>query len=349
MFSIKHPKENMYLVPVAYDNMMYALSQTVAASSSDQDYPVRFETQRNLEHDYLTQLCAHIEELHCPVCLDMRHISSYVSRGFRFVHERGLPVIFANVSLEAENLRSRLNQDIPGLVIYEHCSEVLCVNVSQVEAIANVPDFQGGVQQLYRDKLCELLRSTLEGGGDDSVTLLESSGVYVNHYIAMKNLFRNMNDAMFVVYQMAEAVCAGCPDWRGKTLVCCSKTGAAFTSLLSMLLGLRAIYCVNIGPKFALDIEYLKREARPGEKYIYAFDFLCMGTEVKILHALLSILDGNLIYGIGVANYLNISAPEFQDSIFAKLHTLVDIREAVPDYRITPVIVERIGGQAHGD
>lgn len=58
------------------------------------------------------------------------------------------------------------------------------------------------------------------------------------------------------------------------------------------------IYCVNIGAKFALDIEYRKREVRPGEKYIYAFDFLCMGTEVKIPHALLSILDGNLIYGI---------------------------------------------------
>ena len=214
MFTIKHPEKNMYLVPVAYDNMMYALSQTITASSPDQGYSVRFETQRNLEKDYLTQLCAHIETLHCPVCLDMRYVSSSVSRGFRFVHERRLPVIFANVSCEAENLRSRLNQDIPGLVIYEHCNEVICVNVPDVEAIANVPDFLGGVQQLYRDKLCELLRSTLGGGDNGSETLLESSGVYVNRYIAMKNLFRNMNDAMFIVYQMAEAVCAGCPDWR---------------------------------------------------------------------------------------------------------------------------------------
>lgn len=349
MFAIKAPRENMYLVPVAFDNMIYALSRTVSDPSPDCDCPVRFETQRNLEGDYLNQLCEQIEALHCPVCLDMRYISSYVSRGFQAVRERKLPVIFANVSREAENLRNRLNQDIPGLAIYEHCDEVLCVNAPDVETIANVPDFQGCVRQLYRDKLCELLCSTLEKSSKEPRTLLESSGVYVNHYIAMKNLFRDMNNAMFVVYQMAEVICSGCPDWRGKTLVCCSKTGAAITSLLSMILGLKVVYCVNIGPKFALDIEHLKQEIRLGEKYIYAFDFLCMGTEVKILHALLSILGGNLVYGIGVANYLNISAPEFQDSIFAKLHTLVDVREAVADYHITPVIADRSGESTHGN
>lgn len=339
----------MYLVPVAFDNMMYALSRTVSAPPPDRDCPVRFETQRNLEGDYLHQLCAEIEALDCPICLDMRHISSYVSRGFQVIRERGLPVIFANVSRKAENLRNRLNQDIPDLVTYESCAEVLCTTAPGVEPIANVPDFQGRVRQLYRDKLCDLLRSTLKENGEDAKTLLESSGVYVNHYIAMKNLFRDMKDAMFVVYQMAEAVCSGCPDWRGKTLVCCSKTGAALTSLLSMILGLKVVYCVNIGPKFALDIEHLKQEIRLGEKYIYAFDFLCMGTEVKILHALLSVLGGNLVYGIGVANYLNVSAPEFQDSVFAKLHTLVDVREAVADYQITPVIADKIGESIHGN
>lgn len=263
--------------------------------------------------------------------------------------QKDLPVIFANVSLQAENLRSRLNQDIPNLVTYEHCNEVLCVNLPQVEPLANRRNFQESIDQHYREKLCKLLESIVVKETEKPKTLLESSGVYVNHYIALKNIFQNMNNAMFVVYKMAEKIHAECPHCEEKVLVCCSQTGAAFTSLLSMLLGLRAVYCINIGPKFALDIEHLKREIQAGQEYIYAFDFLCMGTEAKILHALLSILGGSLVYGIGVANYLDISAVEFKDSIFAKLHTLVDIRSAVPDYQIRPIIAEEIEELPNGN
>lgn len=346
MFVIKTPAENMCLVPVAFDNMMYALAQTVEDIADEENHSVRFKTERNLEGDYLDQLCEEIKALRCPVCLDMRHISSYVSRGFQFVHKNRLPVIFANVSPRAENLRSRLKQDIPNLVTYEHCDEVLCVNLPQVEALANRRDFQEEVEQLYQRKLCGLLNAVKE---DKKSTLLESSGVYVNHYIALKNLFRDMNGTMFVVYKMAEKVRENCPDLKKQVLVCCSKTGAAFTSLLSMLLGLKAVYCINIGPKFALDMEHLKREIQEGEEYIYTFDFLCMGTEVKILHALISILGGNLTYGIGVANYLDISAPEFQGSIFSRLHTLIDIRSAVPDYQVRPIVAEGIEGSPNGN
>lgn len=347
MFTIKSPTENMYLVPVAFDYMMYALSQSLADTA--RDYLVRFETEGNLESGYLEQMCEKIKALNCPVCLDMRHISSYVSRGFRFVYENRLPIIFANVSPHAENVRDRLKQDIPGLVIYEHCNEVLCVNLPQVEALANRRGFQETLERLYKGKLCELLDSVATKDDYPSGTPLDSSGVYVNHYIALKNLFLDMDSAMFVVYKMAEKVRKECPMLEKKVLVCCSKTGAAFTSLLSMLLGLKAVYCVNIGPKFALDMDHLKREIQEGQEYIYTFDFLCMGTEVKILHALVSILGGHLVYGIGVANYLDISNEKFHDSIFSKLHTLIDIRKAVPGYEVSPIVMKGIEGSTNGN
>lgn len=349
MFTIKSPAENMYLVPVAFDHMLYALSQSLEDTAYERDYSVRFETEGNLESGYLETLCEQIKALDCPVCLDMRHISSYASRGFQFVHRNNLPVIFANVSPGAESVRERLRQDVPELVTYEHCSEVLCAKLPQVEALANRRGFREGLERIYEGKLCALLDAVAVRDADPLGTPLDSSGVYVNHYIALKNLFLEMDNAMFVVYKMAEKVRMECPSLEKKVLVCCSKTGAAFTSLLSMLLGLKAVYCVSIGPKFALDMENLKREIQEGQEYIYVFDFLCMGTEVKILHALISMLGGRLVYGIGVASYLNISAPEFQDSIFSRLHTLMDIRKAVPDYRVRPIVPEGIEGSTNGD
>ena len=150
-----------------------------------------------------------------------------------------------------------------------------------------------------------------------------------------------MEDALFILYRMAERIHSKYPlpvDRASKILICCSKTGAAYTSLLSMLLNMQAVYCVSVGPKFALDTARLRNEIEAGRDYIYVFDFLCMGVEAKILHALVSCLGGNLEYGIGAANYLNIREPELQDSFLSKLETLIDIRSAVPDYQVYPVI-----------
>lgn len=351
MFFIQSTATDLCLIPVAFDHMLFLLSQKAERVSLGSTLPVRFETEQYLESNYLDRLCADIEALHRPVCLDMRYVASYVSRGFAVFHEKQLPVFFCGLKTQMVNLMERLQQDMPSLRQYEH-DEVLCTNHPDIQILASKQDFLEDVEKLYQEKLCNLLNSVViraenpqKGNGDQKKEdepgiLLESSAVYVNRYVALKDLFQHMEEALFIIYMMAEKVRKKFPTQDNKVLICCSKTGAVFTGILSMLLGMKAIYCISIGPKFALDVARLKKEVQAGQDYIFVFDFLCMGTEAKILHALVSSLDANLVYGIGVANYLNLSEKNFEGSIFSKLETLIDIHSAVPDYTVWPVITK---------
>lgn len=340
MYMIKHNELDMYVVPVAFDHMLYLMysKTTEDASYFRENGFVRFETEKNLSSDYLSQLIKQIKDLNCVVCLDMRYVSSYVSRGFAPIKKQNLPVIFANVFADNVGLRNRLKSDISELKVYENCPEVLCTENESAREAANRKNFLEEIEALYQEKTRLLLNSVAIEKDDQFDTLLESSSVYVNCYIALKKLFLDIENALFIVYRMAQLILTGCEDWREATLICCSKTGAAFTSLLSAFLGIPAVYCINIGPKFALDVVHLKKEVKEGQNYIYVFDFLCMGTEAKILYALLSILGANLIYGVGVANYLNISAPEFVQSIFGRFRTLIHIPDVIPHYAIRPIV-----------
>ena len=351
MFLIQSAATDLRLIPVAFDHMLFLFSQKAEGMSSRSASPVRFETEQYLESSYLDRLCADIEALHRPVCLDMRYVASYASRGFAVFHEKQLPVFFCGLTTQMVNLTERLQQDMPSLRQYEH-DEVLCTNNPDIQMLANKRDFLEDVGKVYQEKLCNLLNSVviraedLQKGCDEQKTenelgiFLESSAVYVNRYVALKDLFQRMEEALFIIYLMAEKVRKKFPRQDNKILICCSKTGAVFTGILSMLLGMKAIYCINVGPKFALDVARLKKEVQAGQEYIFVFDFLCMGTEAKILHALVSSLDASLIYGIGVANYLNLSEKIFEGSIFSKLETLTDIHSAVPDYTVRPVIAK---------
>lgn len=336
MFVIKAPAREMHLIPIAFDHMLFQLSHR---SEGKQNETVRFESEQNLESVYLNSLCEQIEALGGPVCLDMRYVSSSVDRGFRPFAEKELPLFFCGFSASSESLKKRLKQDMGELVTYEH-PDILCVKQPVIEEIANRRELMDEVDAIYQAKTYELLKSVTYPKNEAPV-LLESSGVKVSSYVALKDLFLHMEDALFILYRMAEKIHSKYPlptDRANKMLICCSKTGAAYTSLLSMLLNMRSVYCVSVGPKFALDTTHLKNEIQVGQDYIYVFDFLCMGSEAKILHAMVSCLGGNLEYGIGAANYLNIRAPELQDSFLSKLETLADIRTAVPDYHVQPII-----------
>lgn len=337
MFKFKDSKQGMFLIPVAFDHMLFQFSGRANGVFT----PVRFESEKSLEADYLAGLCGEIEKLGRPVCLDMRYVSSVEDRSFEIFAQKQLPVFFCGV---CPSLKRFLFQDMGELESCQH-PEVFAVENSRVKAAADRPDFRETVERLYQEKVRELLGSVTypekDASGEPTETKLESSGVFVNSYVALKDLFLHMDKALFIVYEMARRIHTKYPtaaERKNKTFISCSKTGAAYASLLSMLLNMRAVYCKSVGPKFALDTARLESEIQAGQDYIYVFDFLCMGTEAKILHALISCLGGNLLYGIGAANYLDITAEEFHDSFFSKLETLSDIQSAVTGYRVRPIV-----------
>ena len=99
------------------------------------------------------------------------------------------------------------------------------------------------------------------------------------------------------------------------------------------MLDKKVIHCPNIGPKFSLALHLVEGKIRKDKKYAYIFDFMCIGTEAKLLNALLSFGGGNLVCGFGVANYIDLKQ-EHRFGVLNKVKCLVDVQAENIGYRI---------------
>ena len=91
---------------------------------------------------------------------------------------------------------------------------------------------------------------------------------------------------------------------------------------------------MNIGPQYALPVSAVERIQR-GERYLYVYDFICLGTEAKLLHALLASRGAFLAGGIGVASYIPLDNPELEQkhSPLAKIDSMVNLISAGIPYQ----------------
>ena len=105
--------------------------------------------------------------------------------------------------------------------------------------------------------------------------------------------------------------------------------------LLGRMTGRKVVCCVNIGPQYALPVSAVERIHR-GERYLYIYDFICLGTEAKLLHALLASRGAFLVGGIGVASYIPLDNPELErkHSPLAKIDSMVNLISARIPYHI---------------
>ena len=73
-----------------------------------------------------------------------------------------------------------------------------------------------------------------------------------------------------------------------------------------------------------------------GKRYFYVYDFICLGTEAKLLHALLASHSAVLADGIGVASYIPLDNPELKrkHSPLAKISSMVNLISAGIPYQV---------------
>lgn len=163
--------------------------------------------------------------------------------------------------------------------------------------------------------------------------LLASSGVYVDHYVDIKRLFMDPDELFLVVYYMSRWLLTANREYDA--LIATSKNGAILAALLGKMTGSDVVCCVNIGPQYALSASAVE-QIQPGKRYIYVYDFICLGTEAKLLHALVSSRRAFLAGGIGVASYIPLDNPDLRrkHSPLAELSSLVNLISADIPYHI---------------
>lgn len=162
--------------------------------------------------------------------------------------------------------------------------------------------------------------------------LLASSSVYVSHYVDIKRLFMKPDTLAIMIYYLSRYIVNAEEEFEA--LVATSKNGAVLAGLLGRMTGRKVVCCVNIGPQYALPVSAVER-IQQGKRYLYIYDFICLGTEAKLLHALLASRGALLAGGVGVASYIPLDNPELKQkhSPLAKIDSMVNLISAGIPYQ----------------
>lgn len=165
----------------------------------------------------------------------------------------------------------------------------------------------------------------------DPPDLLASSSVYVDHYVDIKRLFMKPDELSLVVYYLSRRLLTLGKEYDA--LVATSKNGAILATLLGRMIDRDVVCCVNIGPQYALSASAVE-QIQSGKRYVYVYDFICLGTEAKLLHALVTSRRATLVGGIGVASYIPLDNPDLllKHSPLSDLDCLVNLISAKITY-----------------
>lgn len=318
-------KEQDYvIIPMAFNNFCSDIESIKMTRKYDGPVSVqRILTEKEISNlqIYLSQ-----EDKEILQVIDMKNIMTYAER--EFLKFRGIldkPVAVINLN---GTLGSGLEEDLGEGVIREgnniYFNENALIKYKQKEEL---------IRQSYAKENARIIRWMTEYiKNEEEVKPLDSSNIYCNMYVNAKHLFLQPIKYNFLIYQLIEML----EPWRGEidALVCASRNGANIANILGWLLKLKVVYCMNVGPRFAVVTDSLEKEIRKNKKYIYIFDFICLGTEAKVLNALLGIKGAELVGGYGIANYISLDSEFTKNNVLGKMHSLVDLQKEKIPYKI---------------
>lgn len=187
--------------------------------------------------------------------------------------------------------------------------------------------------QMYRDYIAELISDCLDDGNEE-LEFLESSCVFSTKYVNIRKIFRKPEQGRFLLYCLAYRVKELAGETGNYKLICTSKTGAIIANIISHMLNVPVVFCVGVGPKFAVKPDEIVERVQEKERYVYIFDFICLGTELKILSTFISDRKSKLICGVGPASYIRCNHEEIakRKLILNRMHPLINIQD-YPDMK----------------
>lgn len=139
----------------------------------------------------------------------------------------------------------------------------------------------------------------------EEFTFLASSGVYANMYFNIKDLFYKPKLFSLVTYLLCEKL----NDIQDEyILISASNTGGALANVLGKLMKKDVCFLRNLGPKASVKDRHLFDNITYDESYVFIYDFLCLGSELRLTEMLLKLKQSRIINAFGVADYRNSTA-----------------------------------------
>lgn len=267
---------NFYLEACKYKKIKYSKIQTLSETT--------FEIINEM-------ICQKDEERFLGI--DMLNIGSYPLHLFTKIYDGDGKVFFYNI--KEENLKLRMKEDIPSLHWVN--DEVACFDDAQHQ---NVEDLlQGECIDVKHRNVVRIVNEIMVEQGMKPYRL-DSSNMYSSCYMSAKKLFVEIEEFYFIIFSMAELVYQ-CKNVDA--LVTSSKNGAVIAAILSDLLKIKEVHLLGVGPKYSMELGDSVDCIKEGKRYVYIFDFMCTGTELKIVSALINSKKAILQDAVGISRY----------------------------------------------
>lgn len=145
---------------------------------------------------------------------------------------------------------------------------------------------------------------------------LESSNVFANEYVLVKNLFLDTFILNYFIYELFKLINKYLNDRGIKIfdvkLISASDTGAMIVTALLHLINkfhsyekrlIMGQHLLHLGPTFSFNMSGITLDELQGNKYIYVYDFMCEGSEYRLVKNCLEMNKANLIGAVGIAKY----------------------------------------------
>lgn len=229
------------------------------------------------------------------IVLDMNNICSVSSRKMGSLKKYARKIIICNVN--NNRMQNIIAEDLPEMHEIEHVFFSEEINKDKIKEIID------NCNLTREEKQREIVSNIVES--DKNGYFLESSGLYSNYYINTKKLFLNAEEFQYIIFSLASILFQNINLHSIDALVSSSKNGAIIAYILGGLLDIKEVHLIGIGPKYAMEIGDAIECIRAGKKYAYVFDFMCTGTEAKIVSALINSKKAYIPYAIGIAKYRN--------------------------------------------
>ncbi len=240
--------------------------------------------------------------------LDSRIFNIYVN-----LIESGYNFIFVNLS---ELCMSILNDDdLNGYVEkkggIENClfsKGLSFTNNQQYIEYCKTEKIDNFIKKLIADYLYE--------NSDKKQQQLESTLVVANMYIDVKSIFVKPDIYVYVIYIICSLIKKSYDMKDIDYFISSSNNGAMLSLLVGQLLNKKVVNFVNLGPHLSLYNKDIINELVREKKYLLIYDFICMGTEVKLAKTILELKEAHLVGAVGISSYLRPNLKIKIDQIF---------------------------------
>ena len=275
-----------------------------------------YEICKNIDTFFISYLVDNIMQMkYTYYLLDFSEINDADSRSFlplKALLEKGFNIIIYNIN---ENLKSMIfDDDCVGLLDKDSILDKILANNIGLQYFNSTLNNSGNLSldivKFKANTIAMYLKESKDNGKEstDKDYYLTSSNVYVTKYIDIKKIFSDNEIFYLSIYEICRLIEKSLVQFD--CLICSSNNGAALATIIGQVLNINVLYLLNLGPNLTIRDKELINRISPRTKYFYIFDFICLGTEYKLLNTILKIKGAELSGAIGIAKYVDIDRDE---------------------------------------